>query len=172
MSALRDPFRLRQVRLQHLRSYLLRQGWARDSTEQLYRLEAWRRGAPEGGLEIIATPIAEDYKDYPARIAEVISTLADYEQRRPEDIYRELIYPAVRATYQPQTMSAIRTVVYSLAGFFSYLTASSTPDYLWRLVLPIGVFEVGLWLGNKWEKATDRRKRLNAPERLPNYLSR
>jgi hypothetical protein len=87
-----DP-RIQNVRVANVESYFLHRGWSRQANPNpnLLRFERLARGNGPPLFQMV--PSSEEFADFRQRIAELITTLSELEDRHPvavlEDILRE-----------------------------------------------------------------------------------
>jgi hypothetical protein len=85
--------RIQNVRVANVQSYLLRRGWKLEpnSNSNLLRFERLARGNGPPLFQMV--PSSEEFADFRQRVAELITTLSELEDRHPvavlEDILRE-----------------------------------------------------------------------------------
>lgn len=85
-----DP-RIADVRLADVQSYLLSQGWQQcpDANPTALRYEHSAQGNGSRLFQLI--PASEQYPDFPTRIAELITTLSEIEERHPVVVLNDIL---------------------------------------------------------------------------------
>lgn len=92
-TTIRDTDILRTIRPLDVVAYLRTSGWQLDR-EVEGRYSRWLRPAPEHETFEIETPLSSDLRDYPSRIADVLTTLEAAEARPQQEILEDLLTPA------------------------------------------------------------------------------
>jgi hypothetical protein len=88
-----DP-RVTSVRVADVKSYLLRRHWAPLPAPRPYQL-AFQE--PQGGADgpaVLYVPSSEQFSDYPQRILEVVTELAEIEDRYAVDVLNDILRQA------------------------------------------------------------------------------
>ena len=99
-----DGEALASLRPREIRLYLMTHGWS-TSDEGSEASGVWTHVADDETFEV-ATPSSTDARDYPQRVADLVSTLAVVEDRSELDVYREL----ARSSYDAQHIRRATTV--------------------------------------------------------------
>jgi hypothetical protein len=107
-----DP-RVKQVRVADVQAYLQRRGWERSPAPRPQQLAfAAPPGNPDGRA-VIYLPASEQFADYPQRILEVITELAEIEDRYAVDVLDDILrgpahaQPNGAASEAPASPSAV-----------------------------------------------------------------
>jgi hypothetical protein len=122
-------------------SYLLRSGWHETGT--FGRAAVWTRTAADDEFEVLV-PNSSQLRDYPVRIAELIETVAQVEQRGEDEVLRDLQSSTLDVQHirtQPEGPSGtipIREGLKAIGGVHDLLlaAATSTPSDARATVLP------------------------------------
>jgi hypothetical protein len=85
-----DP-RVQRVRLADVQAYFRRRGWVLRSNPNpdLLRFEEPADGGRPPLFQVV--PASEDFADYRQRIAELITTLSEIEDRHPVDVLDDML---------------------------------------------------------------------------------
>jgi hypothetical protein len=85
-----DP-RVQIVRVADVQSYLRRRGWAQRAAPRPQQLAFEEPAGSPDGQAIVYLPASEHFADYPQRILEVITELAEIEDRYAVDVLNDIL---------------------------------------------------------------------------------
>jgi hypothetical protein len=85
-----DP-RIQSVWVADVRAYLQRRGWVQRLAPRLQQLAFEEPAGIPDGQAIVYLPSSEQFADYPQRVLEVITELADIEDRYSIDVLNDIL---------------------------------------------------------------------------------
>ena len=108
-----DRVALKKVRVASIKQYLKRHGWRQSDNDSKGPVNCyWYNDDPEG-IEILV-PNSELYRDYPQRIADLLSALEKHEGRSQLFILRELRLGRSSIFLKPFVLAVVIALVVSL----------------------------------------------------------
>ncbi len=85
-----DP-RLKSVKVAEVQAYLLGRGWITRPAPRPSQLAFEEPAGSRDGPALLYTPSSEQFSDYPQRILEVVTELAEIEDRYAVDVLNDIL---------------------------------------------------------------------------------
>jgi hypothetical protein len=98
-----DP-RVKTLRVAEVQAYLRQHGWSHRPGSRPQQLVFEKPAAASGEAAVVAVPASEQFPDYPQRILEVVTELAEIEDRYAVDVLNDIL----RAQTPPEPNGAAR----------------------------------------------------------------